>query len=66
MIKEKVSELMKSLIGLVDSIANKNLVEARFDEHRLEKMKKRSTKWYFHLNDDEEIPWPDDFEEDWE
>ena len=66
MIKEIVSELMKSLIGLVDSIANKNLAEARIDEHRLEKMKKGNTKWYFHLNDDEEMPWPDDFEEDWE
>ena len=66
MIKERVSELMKSLIGLVDSIANKNMAEARIDGHRLDKMKKMSTKWHFHLNDDEEMLWPDDFEEDWE
>ena len=64
--KKRMNELLKALTELVDSITKKNLTEARIDEHRLKEMKKRSTKWYFHLNDDEDISWPDDFEEDWE
>jgi hypothetical protein len=63
--KKRMNELLKALTELVDSITKKNLIESRIDEQRLKKIKARSKKWYFHLNDDD-ISWPDDFEEDWE
>ena len=66
MLVKELKELIIAIKMLIENRAESLAIETEIDKLRLKRWKKKSTKWYFHLNDDDDIPWPDEFEEDWE
>ena len=62
---KEIRELIKAITKLIQTATEHSEVEKKISEQRLKDWVKNSNRHGFHIDDDD-MSWPDDFEEDWE